>query len=136
MAKGPTKRTVIITLRQRNPDDPRALLQAIEDVFRPGKIEITVESPEGIEAAPSCPDEQLETAAREHAAEVLDAQDRRAREDPPEPVSADRSSSKARRVRAWLAAKVAAGWRFTVKVVLPVAKQVAEIAKDISEAAG
>jgi hypothetical protein len=135
VAKRQTKRKVVITLRPRVPDDPQVLLQAIEDVFRPGEIEITIESPDRTEAAPSCPDEQLETAAREHAAKVLDEQDRRMREAPPKRIGANQAAEKGMKMGAWLAKKTATGWRIFVRV-LPVAKKVAEIAKDIGEVAG
>ena len=136
VAKRQTKRKVTIVLLPRVPDDPRDLLQAIEETFRPGEIEVRVESPGGSKPCSVLPRRAARDPAREHAAEVLDERDRRAREAPAEAVTADRVDSKVTRGGApgWLR-KVAAGCRIFVRV-LPVAKKVAEIAKDISEAAG
>lgn len=135
MAKRPLKRKVTIVLRPRVPDDHRLLLQAVEDVFRPREIEITVESPAETEPAPSCPDEQLETAAREHAAEILDERDRQVRELHSTPKRATYSGEGRRKVNAWVTAKLKAGWRIFVRA-LPALKKAAEIAKDIHEATG
>ncbi len=132
MPKRQTKRKVIIHLKQRNPSDPLPLLQAVEEAYRPREIEIIVEEPsDPPDAAPPIPDEQLETAAREHAAEVLDEQDRRLREAPK--GRAAKPQSTRRGIRNWLKKWVAAGWRIFVKL-LPVVEQAAKTTSAIAKA--
>src|SRR4051794_25065094 len=112
VAKRQTKRKVVIRLTNRIPDDPRSLLLAGEEAFRPGEIEIRVEaeSPEkAAEGAPSLPNEQLEIAAMEHAAEVLDEKDQRIQGVPAIPTKIE-VVEKVGRVRAWVAARSQSGW--------------------------
>ena len=66
-----TNRKVCLTYVGREPKDPRALLEAIEEVFRPKDVEISVGSAEA-QPSPDKPNEQLETEAREASAERLD----------------------------------------------------------------
>jgi len=44
MAKRRTKRKVTVTFKGRSPHDPKAYLHAVEEVFKPGEIEIEVDT--------------------------------------------------------------------------------------------
>lgn len=137
MPKRQMKRKVVIHLKQRDPSDPSLLLQAVEKAFRPREIEISVEEPSN-EAPPAIPDEQLETAVREHAAEVLDEQDRRLREAPRGRAARPKLQATKRRTRNLrnrLKVWVTAGWRIVVKL-LPVAEQAAKTAKAVGDLFG
>lgn len=119
MAKRQTKRKVIIRYVGRNPDDPLALLEAVEEVFRPKDIEISVQSDDD-DTEQSTPNEQLETKAREAAAQTLDeraAEDKRDKKDP---------EKAKKRLRAWIAEKIVVGWKIFVKI-LPTLQKVKEL---------
>ncbi len=129
-------RRVTIAYRSRNPDDALRLLQAVEEALQPQEI---IVSPEGVSESFDVADEQLETRAREKAAEVLDAEDRR-RSEPQQqaddsPVQIDVGTTTPmtdfanRKTTAdgWVRAKLNAGWQFLVKV-LPVAKMLKDLA--------
>jgi hypothetical protein len=127
----PINRKVVIVYEGRDPNDSAGLLRAIAVELRPREVEIRVKSP-----SPGPPDEQLETRAREHAAQVLDQKDREVRSaqeeatlEPADP--AKDLATKCHRVIAWLERLVARGWRFTVDVVLPVAERGAKVYKDV-----
>jgi hypothetical protein len=130
----PIHRKVIIVYEGRDPNDSAGLLRAVADELRPREVEIRVKSPSPGADPPTQPDEQLETRATEHAADVLDQKDRELRSAPKEAASvpadpAQVLATKRRRVIVWLGRLVAGGWRFTLKV-LPVVEQVAKIYKD------
>ena len=119
MPKRQTKRKVIIKYVGRNPDDPLALLEAIEEVFRPKDIEISVQEVDDNQSN-VIPDEQLETQAREVVAKELDKRDTEVNAPELAPEEAKQ------RTRSWLAEKVAAGWALGVKI-LPTLQKVKEL---------
>jgi len=132
----PINRKVIIVFENRDPNDSAGLLRAVADELRPREVEIRVKSPSPGTDLPAPPDEQLETQAREHAAQVLDQKDREVRSAQEEatPELADPAkdlAAKRQRVLAWLGRLVDRGWRITLKV-LPVAERVAKAYKDFN----
>ena len=119
MAKRQTKRKVTIKYVGRNPDDPHALLEAVEEVFRPRDIEICVQSATDDLAEPK-PNEQLETKGREAAAQALDKRNAEVKPSEQDPKEAKR------RLRSWIADRIAAGWKVFVKI-LPTLQKVKEL---------
>ncbi|NQT14970.1 MAG: hypothetical protein HQ582_19600 [Planctomycetes bacterium] len=133
MAKRQTNRTVKIVFKVREPGDPKKYLSAVEEVFRPREVEVSVDASEEDLAtgADLVPDEPLETKAREHVAELLDEKHREQLEmekalgelmvDDPSSrakwVKAERS-----RLRSVLHRYAKAGWWFSAKVVWEVVK--------------
>ena len=106
MPKRQTKRKVLIRYVGRRPDDPLALLEAVEEAFRPKDIEISVEIDE--ESPPMSPNEQVETMAREAAAQTLDERHR----DIQNADSSDQRSvtTSRRRIATWVSGLFKSGW--------------------------
>lgn len=126
------KRKVKVILKSRDPADSIALLRFVESDLRPNDLEIHHEPPD---VSFNCPDEQLETAARSHAAEVLDRRDQEIRNLPSNPPTSNEVTETSNRVRAWLSTKSGSGWWITVKIIT-IVKAASEIAKNISDALG
>lgn len=145
MAKRQTKRLVVIHFRGRSPDDPRELLHAVEEVFKPGEIHVDVEpdDQDAPERPSVVPDDETAQKAKDRAADLLDLKDREIREMEAdlaelkvEPKSwAKREKEKRSALADWLKEKVKKGWRFTAKVVVPAAVK-AIVESTIKKSAG
>jgi hypothetical protein len=116
---------------------PFRSFEAAAKAFRPGMVEIIVESESS--DVPTLPNEQLETKAREHVAEVLDQRDREIAECPAVPVAptnpttgtVDPLAVKQRRLTIWLRDLAVAGWKITTEVI-HIAERLAKLTKDLN----
>lgn len=129
MAKRQTNRKITIRFTCREPKDPRIVLEAVEEVFRPKEVDIEV----GSEPNFGTPDEQLESQMAEEVRQVLDNRDREIKADnkthqvmdPVADVAADsdmtplpESSRLLRqRVAVWMARHIPGGWTIVMKVL-------------------
>jgi hypothetical protein len=109
VSKRPLKRKLKVVYENRDPNDDLALLQQLVDGIRPNDVEIHFKGP-------SLPDEQLETLAREHAAEVLDKKDREAASDPV-PASPEVLAEKRQQASGFMVKLVAKGYVLAMKAL-------------------
>lgn len=141
MAKRRTNRKVVIRYRNREPQDPKRLLEAVEEVLRPQSVEVVVE--DDAEHDGRLMDEPLETTVRAEVSCALEAQDRELRE---AELSANQQAERkklrelpakqfeqqaeitpeSRYLRRRVTRLLSKGWNVVAKV-LPLAKQVKDL---------
>ena len=137
----PRKRTVRVVLEAKNVKDPRSILKAIEHACHeavggvPNTKRDSAEQPDPSEPTQTVPNEQLETEANrrvgahlEQNAQQIAAKREAAGQsaDARVPESPEKVVAKRGRLRRWIDKARAQGYRFTIKVVADLIKELSQ----------